>query len=512
MLRKSMLSGFLFLYAGTMGIVWSEENSSLDLDFNETARETLHDFNDTPKETKDTKRSLAYVIPIKDQIGAPVLDILRRGIKDAIKAKATTVVLDMDTPGGELGVTLEMMQEIVEAFERFDGPVVTYVNSDAISAGAYIAIATNEIAFAPYGQIGAAEAVSGGGGNIDSGMKRKINSYLKAKIRNFSGQSRYRSRVMAAMMDANETLVVEGIRPTAADGSLIQKDGELLTLTAEEAVKAYGDPPEPLLGIGIYKTVEELLEGKHGKGNFDVVKMEINWAEELGLWLSGIAPILLGLGMLCLFIEFKTPGFGVFGGVGLALLLVFFGSKYVTGFAGHEEVIVFLLGLGLVALEIFLFPGLMVPALLGILLMLGSLLWAMVDIWPVPDFEWSPALFREPIQDLGLGLLISLGLGIVAMKFLPKTPLWNQLTLQAEVGEADPIVTGGASSTDAPQALPEKGSTGMAITQLYPSGKVEIEGRRYEAQSRSGTIRKGEEIKVVGHRDFNLLVEKGDLS
>ena len=112
MLRKSMLSGFLFLYAGTMGIVWSEENSSLDLDFNETARETPNDFNDTPKETKDTKRSLAYVIPIKDQIGAPVLDILRRGIKDAIKAKATTVVLDMDTPGGELGVTLEMMQEI----------------------------------------------------------------------------------------------------------------------------------------------------------------------------------------------------------------------------------------------------------------------------------------------------------------------------------------------------------------------------------------------------------------
>ena len=116
----------------------------------------------------------------------------------------------MDTPGGELGVTLEIMQEIIEAIERFDGSVITYVNKEAISAGAYIAIATSEIAFSPMSQIGAAEAVSGGGGNIDSSMKRKLNSYLKAKIRNYAGDYRYRGKVMAAMMDANESLIIEG--------------------------------------------------------------------------------------------------------------------------------------------------------------------------------------------------------------------------------------------------------------------------------------------------------------
>ena len=132
------------------------------------------------------RQKLAYVIPIRDQIGPPILDILRRGMKDAIEQNVDLVVLDMDTPGGELGVTLEIMQEILDSLGSWEGKILTFVNKEAISAGAYIAIATQEIAFAPYSQIGAAEAVSGGGREIDPSMKRKINSYLKAKIRNFA--------------------------------------------------------------------------------------------------------------------------------------------------------------------------------------------------------------------------------------------------------------------------------------------------------------------------------------
>ena len=134
------------------------------------------------------------------------------------------------------------MQEIIESLEKFEGKIITYVNPEAISAGAYIAIATSEIAFSPKSQIGAAEAVSGGGGNIDASMKRKINSYLKAKIRNYAGDYRYRSQVMAAMMDANESLLIDGQPLLASDGSQIKKPGELLTLTGREACQEYGNP------------------------------------------------------------------------------------------------------------------------------------------------------------------------------------------------------------------------------------------------------------------------------
>ena len=209
-----------------------------------------------------TSKTTAYQIPIRDQIGNPILDILRRGLKDAIRTEADLVILDMDTPGGELGITLEIMEEIIENLEKFQGKIITYVNDEAISAGAYIAIASSEIAFSPKSQIGAAEAVSGGGANIDSSMKRKINSYLKAKIRNYAGDYRYRSQVMAAMMDANESLIIEGEALKTESGSLIKKPGELLTLTGQEACQKYGDPPTPLLGFGVYESVKDLMNGK----------------------------------------------------------------------------------------------------------------------------------------------------------------------------------------------------------------------------------------------------------
>ena len=100
---------------------------------------SLDDANESPgtnpdsPEPADDLNKFAYVIPIRDQIGPPVLDILRRGMKIALKEKATIVVLDMDTPGGELGVTLEIMQEIIATLERFDGTIITYVNREAKS-------------------------------------------------------------------------------------------------------------------------------------------------------------------------------------------------------------------------------------------------------------------------------------------------------------------------------------------------------------------------------------------
>ena len=330
----------------------------------------------------------AFVIPVRDQIGSPILDILRRGMKQAIATDVDLVILDMDTPGGELGVTLEIMQEILDSVESWDGKILTYVNKEAISAGAYIAIATQEIAFAPFSQIGAAEAVSGGGREIDPSMKRKINSYLKAKIRNFAGPYKYRAKVMSSMMDANVSLIIEGEPLRAADGSLIKNPGELLTLTGEEAVKVYGDPPQPLLGIGVFGTLEEMLDLRWGKQNYQIIRMEINWAEDIGLWLNGIAPLLLSVGLVLMFIEFKTPGFGIFGILGIVFILVFFGSKYVAGLAGQEELLLFLLGFCLILIEIFLAPGLFLPAVLGLILMFGSLIWAMADLWPGQEIDW----------------------------------------------------------------------------------------------------------------------------
>ena len=177
----SALPFFFCLAIAAHGEV-SQETSSAKEEQNRSGHSN-EDASEPVDANEPTTGKVAYVIPIRDQIGAPILDVLRRGLRTALVEEASIVILDINTPGGELGVTLEIMQEIIDTLERFDGTIIAYVNREAISAGAYIAIATNEIAFAPMSQIGAAEAVSGGGGDIDSSMKRKINSYLKAKIR-----------------------------------------------------------------------------------------------------------------------------------------------------------------------------------------------------------------------------------------------------------------------------------------------------------------------------------------
>jgi membrane-bound serine protease (ClpP class) len=498
-----LLASFFF---GTFAWGSVPANSAVDktLDQKDTNRTSV--VKPSSAEPVDTSNKLAYVIPIRDQIGPPVLNILRRGMKTALEENASIVILDMETPGGELGVTLEIMQEIIATLERFDGTIITYVNREAISAGAYIAIATSEIAFAPLSQIGAAEAVSGGGGNIDSSMKRKVNSYLKAKIRSYSGNHAYRAQVMAAMMDANESLILDGEPLLAEDGSRIQKDGELLTLTGEEACKLYGNPPEPLLGIGVYRSVEELLDERWGKGEYSLTKMEVNWAEKTGLWLNGFAPILLGLGMVCLFIEFKTPGFGIFGVLGLILLLVFFGSKYVAGLAGQEELLIFLLGLCLVVLEVFFVPGFLIPGILGLLMMVGSLFWAMVDVWPTSGFVWTPEMFHAPAVEFIQAIAIALVLCFALSRILPKTPFWNWMVLSETVGGS--LASLGREAEVTGQGEITTGSTGVTVSELYPTGFVIFDTKRFEARSKLGKINRGEKIRVIEKNGLELIVEK----
>ncbi|MDA8989414.1 hypothetical protein N9H22_03000 [Opitutales bacterium] len=441
----------------------------------------------------------AFIIPVRDQIGPPILNILRRGMKQAIESEVDLIILDMDTPGGELGVTLEIMQEILDSVDSWEGKVITYVNKEAISAGAYIAIATQEIAFAPFSQIGAAEAVSGGGGEIDPSMKRKVNSYLKAKIRNFAGSYKYRSLVMAAMMDANVSLIIEGETLKAADGTLIKSPGELLTLTGEEAVMKYGNPPQTLLGTGIFKDLEELLDQRWGKKNYQMIRMEINWAENAGLWLNGIAPLLLSIGLVLLFIEFKTPGFGVFGILGIGFILIFFGSKYVSGLAGQEELLLFLVGFCLVLVEVFLAPGLFLPALLGLALMFGSLIWAMVDVWPGQEIDWSFALFRVPLVELAQSFGLAFILGYLAIKIMGKTPIGKSMLLETSVGNL---------KSNQPRVFIEPNKAGVTVSELYPVGKVQIDGKTYEARSVIGKIEKGQRIKVLKHSGYELVVEE----
>jgi membrane-bound serine protease (ClpP class) len=260
-----------------------------------------------------------YDFPVREHIGSAVLYIIRRGIKEAIEQKADAVILDMKTPGGSLGTTLEIM----EAIAKFPGTTITYVNNEAMSAGAFISATTEEIWFAPSGIIGAAAPVSMGGQDVEATMRQKIVSYLKARIRATSEGKGYRGEVISAMIDADYQLKI---------GDVVIKDkGELLSLTASEAAKKYGEPPKTLLSAGTANDIDDLIAQRFGPGRRTVTTLEVTWSESLAVWLNAISTVLLGVGLLALYIEFKTPGFGVFGVIGIICLAIVFLSSYVAG-------------------------------------------------------------------------------------------------------------------------------------------------------------------------------------
>ncbi|MEO6568424.1 MAG: NfeD family protein [Opitutaceae bacterium] len=439
--------------------------------------------------TIEAKKTRVVVIKVHEQINSAILYIIRRGVKEAIAEKADAVVFDLKTPGGALDSTLQIMEVIAQ----FPGLTVAYVNNEAMSAGAFISAVTGEIWFTPDGIIGAAAPVGASGAEVEKTMRLKVVSYLKARMRATSEGMGYRGQVISAMIDEDVELKL--------DDKVLKQKGELLTLTAAEASRVYGTPPQPLLAAGIAKNLEELLGKKFGAQGFTVRHLETTWSENLAVLLNRVSPLLLGLGMLALFIEFKTPGFGIFGISGITLLAIVFLGNFVAGLSGHEPMLVFAAGLLLIVAELFFFPGSFVLALAGLVLMLGSLVWSMADIWPNRPIVLSGDLLARPFQQLLIAFLIGGGVLALIYRFLPHGWIWNRLAVGGAVlGAGMPV-----------EVLAEKnalvGRDGMAVTNLFPAGQVEIDGKRYEARLEVGFADPGTPVRVLRRTDFDLVVE-----
>ncbi|MGL5019390.1 MAG: NfeD family protein, partial [Luteolibacter sp.] len=229
--------------------------------------------------------------------------------------------------------------------------------------------------------------------------------------------------------------------------------------------------------------------------------LEITWSEKLAQYLTTVTPILLGIGLLLMFVEFKTPGFGIFGISGLVVLSIVFFSQFVAGLSGHAPILFFLLGVLLLAVELLLFPGSFVIGLAGISLMLGSLVWSMTDLWPSHPISISGDIFVKPLLNVMSGIALAVVFFFTLLRFLPHGGLWSGMVLETAVGGEPPVVGALASGENL------IGEIGIAATALFPSGQVDIGGRRYEARVDIGFAQAGSTVKVTGLAEFGLTVE-----
>lgn len=429
---------------------------------------------------------IAYSVRVEGEISSAQKAIIKRAIRLANSENAKFLILDMHTPGGDLASTLEIM----ETLPNFKGKTICYINSDAISAGSFIACACDEIWFSPKGIMGAAAAVTATGGEIDESMKQKINSFLAAKVRSINSKNTRRADVQCAMNDLNYELKIAG--------KVLKPKGELLTITANEASVMYEG--NPLLANGIAKDISELTKKISQKDSVVVLKeVKIAWAEKVAKFMNSISPILMGIGFFLLFLDIKAGTFGTLAILGLSVLGFVFVGANMAGLAGYEPLIVFILGAVLILAELLFFAGLVIPSLLGGIMIVGSLLWALADIQPISSFEVNlQNLYFAGVQ-LVIGLCIAVVLLLTFGRFIHRTPIWNKLVL-------DTCVSGKAPSQHSDNSI--VGSIGITKTKLSPTGKVKVGDKTFDASSQFGEIPLGAKVQILAKKDFYFIVKK----
>ena len=429
-----------------------------------------------------------YVLPIQKEIQKGLVYIVRRGVKDAMENNASALVLDMDTPGGE-GEAMKEIMGIIAKFEPADR-TFTYVNKEAFSAGAFISAATRHIWMAPGAIIGAASPVTLG----QEGPKElpaKFVSGFAAVIRAAAEQNGHNPAVFDAMVNKQNGLKI--------DGREIVAKGDVLTLTTKEATQLVGRPPQPLLADGVADTLEDLVE-QHIQPGAQIVRIEPTGFEEIGRFIVSLSPILMAAAFLLGYIEFKTPGFGIFGLLAAVCALIFFFGHYIAGLSGYENLLLLVLGVGLIAVEIFILPGTFLPGLAGLALLLFSLLNTMVDRYPTdPVLPTLPQL-HLPALNFALGLFGGMVAILLAARLLPRTPLFRPFDLAATSPKFQPIV-----EEPAP-----RGAKGKAITDLRPSGRASLNRQVYDVLADGDFIPAGTPVTATGREGTTTLVRRVD--
>ena len=392
--------------------------------------------------------------------------------------KVDVILIEMDTYGGAVTDADEIRTRILES----KIPVYVFINKDAASAGALISIACDSIYMAPGSSIGAATVVNGADGTA---APDKYQSYMRSIMRSTAEATGRNPQIAEAMVD--EKLVVAGISDATS----------VITFSVAEAIQN---------GFceGEYASKKEILAAQ-GLQSAKIIAYEEKTVDTIiSFFLSpAVSGILILLIIGGIYFELQTPGVGFPLAVALTAALLYFIPYYLNGLAENWEILAFVIGIILLAVEFFIIPGFGVFGVAGIVLTLGGLVLGMLPNQAF-DFELVPAS-----QLFGALLTVILSsLAAVGMVFwlTPKVNEWGafkHLTLASTQESSQ----GYTSRIYAESLL---GKTGKVHSRLRPSGRVEIAGEIYDAYSRGEFLEQGEAIEVISTEGTSLRVKKSE--
>ena len=416
-----------------------------------------------------------YFFTIDEEIAKPAQRKTELAVKEAEKQGADILLLHLNTFGGEL----EAAENIRTALLDAPMPVFVFIDKNAASAGALISIACDSIYMSQGASIGAASVVNQTG----EVMPDKYQSYMRAMMRATAITNGRDPDIAQAMVDPDIEVIG------------VSEKGKVLTFTTTEAIK-FG------FCEGEAHSKEEVME-LAGVEEYYFVEQVNSFIEKIILFL--INPMVSGILIMIIvggiYFELQTPGLGFPSVAALIAAALYFAPHYLNGLAEHWEIILFVVGLGLIILEIFAFPGFGVAGISGIILVISALVLSMTLNFGF-DFTFSSptTIIKKIAIVLGFssaGFLSSIWLG---MKLITADTRLGTIALKTEMSKETGFISQDISMYNL------VGKTGRAVTFLRPAGKVEVEDEIYDAVSEFGVIEKDTEVRIIRFENSQLVV------
>ena len=450
------------------------------------------------------------VIPIgmESLVRKTKFEFIQRIIKKAEEDQASAIIFDLNTPGGIAWYTEEIM---LSDLQNLSLPTYSFVNPKAMSAGALIAIATDHIYMHEPSTIGAAAPVMGNGQDIPEAMLKKVLSDIVSTADNVARLKGHDPAIAKAFIDTKAELAIE-LPVITSEGNLSYEnaftpdsENDLLVLNAWEATQVING--KKIFATDIASSVEDLVEKAKLKG--EIITAKPLGFELVGDWIVKLAPWLLLFGIAGAYMELKVPGFGLPGFLSLMCFGLFFFGHNVAGYmAGFEAIGVFALGLILVLLELFVFPGILVFGLMGVFCIIGSLIYSMVDPlnlnWDGSvNFSQLGVLLGGPVMNVLIAFAGALVVALFLMRYMSSVPMIRWMVLE-EAQRDGPALNKPNGGTETASLV---GVDGVAATDLKPSGSATINDRRVDVISSGVFISAGTSIVVTKHEGSRVVVE-----
>lgn len=440
--------------------------------------------------TDQSKR--VYRLNLKDNISPKTWRYTQAAFKEAAASNADLILIHMNTYGG-LVVSADSIRTSILNSKI---PVVVFIDNNAASAGALISIACDKIYMRKGANIGAATVVNQEGKE----MPDKYQSYMRATMRS-TAEAQGRDTIIengdtTLQWKRDPNIAQAMVDPTIHIAGLIDST-KVLTFTANEAVE-YG------FCDGIAENISEVLHAE-GIENHTIQAFEPSFLDRMiGIFSS---PTLQGILIMFiiggLYFELQSPGIGFPLIIAILAAVVYFAPLYLEGLAQYWEIILFVAGVILIIVEIFVIPGFGVAGVSGIALMISGLALSMIHRFELQPIEGSfnIAPLVKAFALVSISTFIAFFLSIWISKKVFAGNALGHLALNDSQKKEE-----GYISHD-PKQKSLHGKSGIALTDLRPSGKVEVEDDIYDGIAKNAYIDKGSAIRVVRDESGQVYVE-----